>query len=268
MNLNDNVAVLTGAGSGIGRGLALALARRGCHLALADRNPDGLAETAQLASALGVRVSTHVLDVANREAVAALPAAVLAQHPQVDLLINNAGVALGGTFEQVSEADFEWLFAINFHAVVRLTRAFLPLLHQRAEARLVYVSSIYGLISPPGQSAYSASKFAVRGFANVLRHELAGTPVGVTVVHPGGVATGIAKSARVPAGLDPKQVAQQPAQMAKLLRLSPEQAGEIIAQGIERRRARVLVGGDAKFAALLERLAPVRYLRILRKLIR
>ena len=268
MNLKDNVAVLTGAGSGIGRGLALALARRGCHLALADRNPDGLAETARLATALGVRVSTHVLDVASREAVAALPAAALAQHPQVDLLINNAGVALGGTFEQVSEADFDWLFDINFRAVVRLTRAFLPLLRQRPEARLVYLSSIYGLIAPPGQSAYSASKFAVRGFANVLRHELAGSPVGVTVVHPGGVATAIAKSARVPAGLDPKQAARQQAQMAKLLRMSPEQAGELIAQGIERRRARVLVGGDAKFAALLERLAPVRYLRILRKLIR
>lgn len=268
MNLRDRVAVITGAGSGIGRAMALSLARRGCHLALADINVQGLAETVQLAAATSVRVSSHPLDVANHAAVAALPAVVLAAHQRVDLVINNAGVALGGTFEEVSEADFDWLFSINFHAVVQLTRVFLPLLHQSDEARLVNISSIYGLIAPPGQSAYSASKFAVRGFSNVLRQELAGSTIGMTVVHPGGVATAIARNARVPTGSDATQTAKQQARMSKLLRMPPEQAGEIIIKGIEQRKARILVGTDAKLASLLERLLPVNYMQVLRKLVR
>ena len=210
MNLKGRVAVVTGAGSGIGRGISLALARRGCHLALADIDGAGMAETALQAAALGVTTSRHAIDVAERAAVAALPEAVRAAHGRIDLLVNNAGVALGGTFEQVSETDFDWLMAINFDAVVRMTRAFLPLLHTSDDARIVNVSSVYGLISPPGQSAYSASKFAVRGFSNALRHELAGTRIGVTVVHPGGVATAIIRSARVAADLDPAMVAARP----------------------------------------------------------
>lgn len=268
MNLQNRVAVITGASSGIGRAVALSLARRGCHLALADINAQGLAETAQLATATGVHVSSHPLDVADHTAVAALPAAVQAAHQRVDLLLNNAGVALGGTFEQINEADFDWLFSINFHAVVQLTRVFLPLLHQSDDARLVNISSIYGLIAPAGQSAYSASKFAVRGFSNVLRQELAGSTVGVTVVHPGGVATAIARNARIPAGSDATQTAQQQARMSKLLRTPPEQAGEIIVKGIERRQTRILVGTDAKLASLLERLLPVSYMQVLRKLVR
>ena len=268
MKVKDKVAVITGAGSGIGRAMALSLARRGCHLALADINPEGLRETARLATAHGVRASTHVLDVASREAVAALPAAVQAEHQHVDLLINNAGVALGGTFEEVSEADFDWLFSINFLAVVSLTRAFLPHLRQRPQARLVNISSIYGLISPPGQAAYSASKFAVRGFSNALSHELAGSTVGVTLVHPGGVATGIAKNARAGASLTAAETERQQAQMGKLLRLSPEQAGESIINGVERGQARILVGKDAKLMAFLERLAPVGYMKIIQKFIR
>jgi NAD(P)-dependent dehydrogenase (short-subunit alcohol dehydrogenase family) len=172
MNVKDRVAVTTGAGSGIGRAIALSLAQRGCHLALADVNPAGLAETAEMAAKHGVRVSQHVLDVASREAVAALPAAVHATHGRVDLLVNNAGVALGGTFEQVSEADFDWLMEINFHGLVRMTRAFLPLLHKSDDARIVNISSLFGLVSLPLQSAYCASKFAVRGFSNSLRIEL------------------------------------------------------------------------------------------------
>ena len=143
MQINDCVAVLTGAGSGIGRAVALALASRRCHLALADINEEGLAETARQARAMGVRVSEHRLDVASREEVAALPQAVMAEHGQVDLLINNAGVALGGHFHQVSEADFDWLMAINFEAVVRMTRAFLPFLQERPAARIVNVSSLF-----------------------------------------------------------------------------------------------------------------------------
>lgn len=267
MNLHDRVAVLTGAGSGIGRALAVSLARRGCHLALADIDAAGLAETAAMLQPWGVRISQHRLDVSDRAAVAALPDEVLGHHPAVNLLVNNAGVAVGGLFEQVSEDDFDWLFSINFHGVVRLTRAFLPLLRASGgEARIVNLSSVYGLISPPGQSAYSASKFAVRGFSNALRHELAGSNVGITVVHPGGVATSIARNARKPSTLSPEELAARMALAEKMLRLPPEKAGEIIVRGIEQRRARVLVGGDAHFIALLERLMPVGYWRWLARL--
>jgi len=274
MNLQNRTAVVTGAASGIGRGIAVALARRGCNLALADVNDAGLAETARMAESAqtnptnqstapnALRISQHHLDVADRRAVTEFPAVVLAAHPGVDILVNNAGVAVGGTFEAVSEEDFEWLFEINFWGVVRMTRAFLPLLRKSDDARVVNLSSIYGIISPPGETSYSASKFAVRGFSHSLRHELAGCNVGVTVVHPGGVATSIADSARVPKGMPPEEIARRRALAKKALRMPPATAGEIIVQGIERRSARVLVGNDAKFLALLERLAPVSYWKI------
>src|SRR5271170_7560590 len=267
MKLANRTAVVTGAAGGIGRGIAISLARRGCHLALADINEAPLAETAKLAAAPGVRISQHHLNVADRAAVAALPAQVLAQHPGVDILINNAGVALGGTFDQVTEEDFEWLFEINFWGVVRMTRAFLPLLKASDDARVVNLSSIYGLISPPAETAYSASKFAVRGFSNSLRHELANSNVGVTVVHPGGVATSIADNARVPKDMPPEEIARRRALAKKALTMPPATAGEIIVQGIERRSARVLVGNDAKFLALLERLAPISDWKIFSRLI-
>jgi len=268
VNVAGRVALVTGAGSGIGRAIALALARRGGRLALADIDGAGLAGTAAQVEALGGHASRHAVDVADRAAVAALPAALLALHGRIDMLVNNAGVALGGTFEQVSEEDFDWLMAINFGAVVRMTRAFLPLLRASDDARIVNVSSVYGLVSPPGQSACSASKFAVRGFSNALRHELEGTHVGVTVVHPGGVATAIARSARAPAGVAAAEIAERRAASEKMLRMAPERAGEIIVRAVERRRARVLVGGDAVFVALVERLAPVRYWRLLAPLLR
>ncbi|MFC5478565.1 SDR family NAD(P)-dependent oxidoreductase [Massilia suwonensis] len=265
MNVSNRVAVITGAGSGIGRATALALARRGCHLALADIAEEGLKETAWMLANLGVRVTTHVLDVADRAAVRALPGVVLDAHKRVDLLVNNAGVALGGSFEQVAEEDFDWLIDINFNGVVRMTRAFLPLLRQSDEARIVNVSSIYGIVSPPGQAAYSASKFAVRGFSNALRHELEGSTVAVSVVHPGGVATAIARNARVPVDAPADEIARGRKLSEKLLRMPPDAAGEIIVRGIERRAARILVGNDAKFVSFLERLAPVAYWRILKK---
>lgn len=268
MRLANRVAVITGAGSGIGRAIAVSLARRGCHLALADISEEGLRRTAELVTPTGVRLSLHRLDVASREQVRALPADVQAAHGRVDLLINNAGVALGGTFEQVSETDFDWLMEINFHAVVRLTRAFLPYLHAGDDARVVNISSLYGLISPAGQAAYSASKFAVRGFSNALRHELEGSCVGVTVVHPGGVATSIARSARVPAGVDEEEANRRKALSEKLLRMPPERAGEIVVRGIERRKARILVGADARIVSLIERLAPVHYWKLLKKGVR
>lgn len=263
MRLAGRTAVVTGAAGGIGRAIAQSLVLRGVHLALVDRNVIGLGETAEAAREAGVDVSIHVLDIGDAKAIEALPAQVLRQHPGVDLLVNNAGVALGGTFEDISDADFEWLFAINFWGVVRMTRAFLPLLRQADEARLVNMSSLFGLIAPPGQSAYSASKFAVRGFSDVLRKELAGSRVGVTVVHPGGVATRISADARRSAALTPEEVARNEERYKRLLKLSPERAGEIIVKAIERRKARVLVGSDARLAALIERIAPVSYWRLI-----
>ena len=263
LNLKDRVAVITGAGSGIGRATALSLARRGCHLALADINEAGLAQTQALALSAGVRATRHRLDVASREGVAALPAEILTAYGRVDLLVNNAGVALGGTFEQLSEADFDWLMEINFHGVVRMTRAFLPLLRASDDARIVNVSSVFGLISPPGQCAYAASKFAVRGFSNALRLELADTRVGVSVVHPGGVATAIARNARVSQDVPAEEMRRRLQLAEKLLRLPPEKAGEIIVRGIEKRRARILVGRDAVIISLIERLLPVNYWRVL-----
>ena len=265
MNVSNRVAVITGAGSGIGRALALSLARRHCHLALADIDAAGRRESAAMLANMGVRVTTHAFDVADRTAVRTLPATVHDAHGRVDLLVNNAGVALGGTFEQVSEDDFDWLMDINFNGVVRMTRAFLPLLRQSDEARIVNVSSIYGIVSPPGQSAYSASKFAVRGFSNALRHELEGSTVAVSVVHPGGVATSIARNARVPEGTPPDEVTRGRKIAEKLLRLAPEAAGETIARGIEARQSRILVGNDARVVSILERISPVNYWRILKK---
>jgi NAD(P)-dependent dehydrogenase (short-subunit alcohol dehydrogenase family) len=268
MRLSDRTAVVTGAGSGIGRGIAQSLAQRGCHLALADISEAGLAETVGLVKSANVRVTSHRLDVADRAAVAAFPDIVAAAHGGAALLFNNAGVAVAGSFDQVSERDFEWLFEINFWAVVRLTRAFMPLLKASDEARLVNLSSLFGLISPPGQTAYAASKFAVRGFSNALRFELEGSNVGVTVVHPGGVATKIADNARRPAGTSNAEVNEQIERARRVLTMPPAQAGEIIIKAVERRAARVLVGRDAKMMALLERLAPVSYWNILGPLLR
>jgi NAD(P)-dependent dehydrogenase (short-subunit alcohol dehydrogenase family) len=259
MNLPGRTAVVTGAGSGIGRAIALSLAARGCHLALADIDGAGLAQTRGMVLKHGITVSAHALDVADPKAVAALPKAVAEAHAGMDLLFNNAGVAVGGTFEEVSEADFQWLFNINFWGVVGMTRAFLPALRRSDEARIVNISSLFGLISPPGQTAYAASKFAVRGFSNALRFELEGSTVGVTVVHPGGVATSIAKSSRKPATKSAAEIAAAVTRIEKLLRMPPEDAGEIIVRGVAKGKARILVGADAKIASIIERLMPVSY---------
>lgn len=263
MRLEGRTAVITGAAGGIGRAIAVSLARRGCHVALADINETGLAETAELVRANGLRVSLHRLDVADRNAVAAFPGIVAADHAGVDVLINNAGVAIGGTFEQVSDEDFEWLFEINFWGVVHMTRAFLPLLHASGDARIVNLSSVYGLIAPPEQAAYAASKFAVRGFSEALRHELEGSGIGVTVVHPGGVNTSIAEKARVPAGVTEEEIERRRKLYRKLLKLPPAIAGETIVRGIERRQARVLIGSDAKVISAVGRLLPVSYWKLL-----
>ena len=259
MKLEGRTAVVTGAASGIGRAIATSLAARGCHLALADVNDAGLKETAAEAKKPDLRVSRHLLDVADRDAVADFPSRVTAEHGGADILVNNAGVAIAGTFEQVEEADFEWLIGINFWGVVRMTRAFLPLLHASDDARIVNLSSVFGLIAPPGNTAYCASKFAVRGFSESLRHELSKSSIGVTVVHPGGVATAIAKSARMPKTNTPEEDEARRKSFETMLRMPPARAGEIIVRGIVNRKPRVLVGSDGKMISVIERLMPVSY---------
>jgi len=263
--LRGGVAVLTGAASGIGQALALHLAREGCHLALADRDAAGLADTAARARVAGVTVTEHVLDVSDAAALAALPAAVLAEHGRVTLLVNNAGVALMGDFEQATLDDFEWLFSINFWGPVRLTRAFLPMLRAQGTAQIVNISSIFGIIAPAGQTAYSAAKFAVRGFSEALRHELETTGIGVSVVHPGGIKTAIASSARVSAGIDPADAARAATRFATTFITTAEQAAARIVTGIEKREKRILIGRDARLLDVFQRLMPTGYWGLIRK---
>ncbi|MGE7415798.1 SDR family NAD(P)-dependent oxidoreductase [Methylobacterium tarhaniae] len=257
--LQDKLALVTGAGSGIGAALALGLARKGARLVLVDRDPEGLARSEAAIRALGREAGAHRLDLTDFEAIAALPEAVGARHGPLDLLVNNAGVALAGRFADVELDDFDWLMDVNFRAVVRMTRAFLPVLESRPAAQIVNLSSLYGIVAPPGQAAYAASKFAVRGFSEALRHEYAGTALGVSVVHPGGVATAIARNARVGPRLDPAEVARGKAAVERHLRLSPEAAAERILRGIARREPRIIVGRDAAQVTLIQRLMPVRY---------
>lgn len=244
-------AVVTGAASGIGAALATALAARGADLVLLDRDADRLA-----AVAAPLRAETHVVDLADAAATVAVGREVLAAHPRVRLLVNNAGVALGGRFDQVTLAEFEEVVDVNFRAVVRLTHTLLPALRAEPGSHLVTVSSIFGLVAPAGQSAYAASKFAVRGFSEVLRQELAGE-VGVTTVHPGGVRTRIAESARVGSGVTAEEYAQQRKVWDRVLTIPPERAAALIVDAVEHRRSRLLIGASAKVPDVLSRALPV-----------
>lgn len=265
---DKRVAVITGAGQGIGSALALALASRGCDLALSDIDTESLAATAAKARAMGVTVSEHRLDVSDAAAVARFPLTVLDAHPRVNLLFNNAGVAMMGDFEQVSLEEFEWLLGINLFGVVRMTKAFLPVLKRQESAHIVNISSVFGLISPAGQAAYCTSKFAVRGFTEVLRHELEDTAVSVSCVHPGGIRTGIAAHARRAAAVDSAMQAAAIAQFDKLARTTPEQAAERILRGVARGEKRIVVGADARLFDWLQRLMPIAYWSLLKRLVR
>lgn len=268
-NLKGGVAVVTGAGSGIGRALAHRLAIEKMSLALADVNEHGLGGTArELAERFGEKklaVSTHIVNVADAAGMEAFASDVLQRHGRVTLLINNAGVALQGNFEEITLADFEWLMGINFWGVVYGVRNFLPALRQQPRAHIVNLSSIYGLISPAGQTAYCASKFAVRGFTEALLHELAGTNVGVSCVHPGGVKTPIAKNARVGAGVHSSIRDLNLARFDLHAVLPPEAAADRIVRGVKRNEPRILVGDDAIRIDRLQRLFPVRYWKMLLK---
>lgn len=265
--LEGGVAAVTGAGSGIGRALAARLAREKMSLALADVDAAGLEETARsITLAPPAALSTHKVDVSEVAQVERFAAEVIERHRRVSLLINNAGVAMAGTIEELSIAEIDWLIRINFWGVVHGVKIFLPILRREPRAHIVNVSSIYGIISPAGQSAYCASKFAVRGFTEVLMHELEGSSITVSCVHPGGIRTAIAQRARISAGVkDPAHREIAIAAFNRVSRTTPETAADRIVEGIRRSEPRTLIGSDAIQIDRMQRLMPVRYWRIMKK---
>jgi NAD(P)-dependent dehydrogenase (short-subunit alcohol dehydrogenase family) len=264
-DFNGRVAAITGAGSGIGRALAEDLAGRGAHLALSDIDEVGLAETVNRCEGRGVKVTSQRLDVADRAAVYAWADQVVADHGKVNLIFNNAGVALGATVEAMSYEDFEWLMDINFWGVVYGTKAFLPHLKASGEGHVVNLSSVFGLLSIPSQSAYNAAKFGVRGFSDALRMELEieGSCVSCTTVHPGGIKTNIARNARMD-----DSVAELTGEVSsdeigddfeKIARTTPAKAAREILAAVQRDRRRALIGPDANLLDLVSRLPAVLY---------
>jgi NAD(P)-dependent dehydrogenase (short-subunit alcohol dehydrogenase family) len=264
-NWSGGVAVVTGAGSGMGRCLAQQLAERGAALALADVNEQGLAETVSLLGAAKGKVTRHIVNVAEEGQVKRFAEEVEVQHGRSTVLFNNAGVALLGHFEEISVADFRWLMDINFWGVVYGTAYFLPLLKKEKCAHIVNTSSLLGLFGAAGQSAYCASKFAVRGFSESLHHELLGTNVGVTCVHPGFVRTAIAANAKEGVRAGAKLRAESLARFQKVARTAPEVAAAKILRGVERGAVRVLIGADAYFVDIWQRLKPASYWNLLAK---
>lgn len=259
-SLADKVVVITGAGSGIGRALALRAAGGGALLALSDWDADGLAETVRLAEAAGApKVRHDVVDVSDRAAVRAWAAGVVEELGRVNLVVNNAGVTATGDFADLAYDDLEWIVGINFWGVVHGSKEFLPHLIASGDGALVNISSLFGLVSVPGQSAYNATKYAVRGLTEAIREEMlvAGHPVTVTCVHPGGIRTGISRSGRKAAGLDGSAI--DALFETKLARMSPDRAAEIILDGALAGKARVLVGLDAHVIHHVAKLAGARY---------
>ena len=264
-NFKDKVAAITGAGSGMGRALAEALASKGCHVAISDVDIKGLNETeSRLKDSYAVTVSSHELDVADRDQVEQFAADVVGEHGKVNMVFNNAGVSLTDTVEHMSYEDFKWLMDINFWGVIYGSKAFLPYFNNVDEAHIVNTSSIFGVIAVPSQSAYNASKFAVRGFTYAMRQELIDTNVGVSCVQPGGVKTNIVKSSRYVASDNSAPTKEEfMTQFEEMANLTSEQAAEQILRGVLANKAQILVGRDAKMAAIIERIAPVRYLKFL-----
>ncbi len=259
-SFQNKVAAITGAASGMGRTLALELARRGCHLALSDVNDVELVKTAELASKLGVRVTTTQLDVSNRDAVYAWADQVVRDHGQVNLIFNNAGVVLTVNLEHIKIQDFEWIMGINFWGVVYGSQAFLPHLKASGDGHIINTSSLFGLISIPTQGAYNSTKFAVRGYTEALRMELEleGACVSATCVHPGGIATNIAMAGKVDPVMEKITGASIEAQKRRANKLinttTAESAALQILSAVENNERRVLVGPDAKFLDKVVRL--------------
>jgi len=251
-NFKNKVAAITGAASGMGRTLAVELAKRGCHLSLSDVNEAGLMETADLARKLGVKVTTQKLDVSNRDAVFAWADQTALDHGQVNLIFNNAGVALTVNLDIVQQRDFDWIMGINFWGVVYGTQAFLPHLKKSRDGHVINTSSLFGLMAVPSQGTYNASKFAVRGYTEALRMELelAGEPVSATCVHPGGIATNIALAGKIDPNMErvSGMSADKQRKLAnKLINVTTAESAALqILKAVENNERRVLVGPDAR----------------------
>ena len=261
-DIKNKVAVVTGAGSGIGRALAYELARRGASLALSDIDEVGLAETARHARVIGAKVHDQRLDVTNRAAVLAYADTVAREFGVVNIVVNNAGIAFTGDIEAMSFEQIERVMDVDFWGVVNGTKAFLPHVIASGDGHIVNVSSLFGIMAVPSQGAYNAAKFAVRGFTEALRQEmkLAGHPVEVTCVHPGGIKTAIARNAGAVDGADPQALAE--VFDKRLARTSPDAAAKIILRAVRANSARVLVGLDAKVLDLLVRVLGSNYQRL------
>ncbi len=257
------VAVVTGAGSGIGQALAIELGRSGASLAISDVDTEGLAQTEQQLKAIGAPVKADRLDVTEREAFLAYADAVNEHFGKVNQIYNNAGIAFTGDIEVSQFKDIERVMDVDFWGVVNGTKAFLPHLIASGDGHVVNISSVFGLFSVPGQAAYNSAKFAVRGFTEALRQEmiLAGHPVRVTTVHPGGIKTAIARNATAAEGLDQAELAKMFDK--RLAHTSPQRAARIILEAVRKNKARVLVGPDAKILDLLVRLTGSGYQRLL-----
>lgn len=264
---NESIAVVTGAGLGIGRALSLQLAEeKVAALAIADINAEALAETAKMIESAGARVTTHVVNVADLAEMQRFAADVVAAHGRVTHLINNAGVSLFGNVEEVSIEDLHWLMNINFWGTVYGVKLFLPVLLKQPSAHFINVSSVFGMIAPAGNAAYSASKFAVRGFTESLRHELQDTNVSVSCVHPVGVSTDIARRGRLGAAADSSAKEESVKFHSKVSKTTPESAARQIMRGIKRRSKRILVGRDARLIDMIQRTSPVNYMQIMDKI--
>ena len=268
MTLSKNsVAVITGAASGIGRALAVRFAEEKiAGVSISDVNEQGLKETAEMVEKIGVPVSAHIVDTSKLEQIEQLKTEVLAKHGRATHLINNAGVGVIGTFEQISLEDFEWLMGINFWGVIYGCKVFLPVLKEQDAAHIVNISSVFGLVAPPEQTAYCSSKFAVRGFTESLRHELEETTVRVSSVHPGGIKTNIARNSRLGKDTPEEYKAQGAKFFDKVAQTSSEQAAEVIIKGIKSENPRILIGSDARMINTIQRLFPKKYLKIIERI--
>ena len=257
-DLNGKLAVITGAASGIGRATAVALAREGARVAIADVDRGGLAETAKQIEAVGGTVSTYLLDVSSREAVYDFAQEIETQGG-ADIVINNAGVAQVASVEELSYEDFEWVMNIDFWGMVYGTKAFLPQLRKKGAGHIVNVSSIFGLFAVPTQAAYNSAKFAIRGFTEALRHEMKGSGIAVSCVHPGGIKTNILRNARFLQSVQTTEREQAMSGFDRLARTTPDQAAQTIIKGIKKNKPRILIGMDARILDWIIRLLPASY---------
>ena len=257
-DLNGKLAVITGAASGIGRATAVALAREGARVAIADVDRGGLAETAKQIEAVGGTVSTYLLDVSSREAVYDFAQEIETQGG-ADIVINNAGVAQVASVEELSYEDFEWVMNIDFWGMVYGTKAFLPQLRKKGAGHIVNVSSIFGLFAVPTQAAYNSAKFAIRGFTEALRHEMKGSGIAGSCVHPGGIKTNILRNARFLQSVQTTEREQAMSGFDRLARTTPDQAAQTIIKGIKKNKPRILIGMDARILDWIIRLLPASY---------